>query len=246
MAGNRLVLMQRLSLGIGVLLIAVWAGAWLHKTLGRQNDLEAFEAARRAASTPAIVVLSPREQAELEVEVAAVEIPEPEPVLVPLPETGPPDTTLWAAGRVTDYETSVVVDKRVPQALLRIPAIDLAVPLLEGIDEITLNRGVGRIPGMARKIADGGNFGIAGHRDGYFRGLKDIGVGDTIEVLTLTDTFSYRVDDISIIGKNDLSVLQPTDNQVLTLVTCYPFYFVGHAPKRYIVKAVLEQQDTRT
>jgi sortase A len=165
---------------------------------------------------------------------------------VPLPETGPPDTTLWAAGRVTDYETSVVVDKRVPQALLRIPAIDLAVPLLEGIDEITLNRGVGRIPGMARKIADGGNFGIAGHRDGYFRGLKDIGVGDTIEVLTLTDTFSYRVDDISIIGKNDLSVLQPTDNQVLTLVTCYPFYFVGHAPKRYIVKAVLEQQDTRT
>ncbi len=246
MAGNRLVLMQRLSLGIGVLLIAVWAGAWLHKTLGRQNDLEAFEAARRAASAPAIVVLSPREQAELEVEVAAVEIPEPEPVLVPLPETGPPDTTLWAAGRVTDYETSVVVDKRVPQALLRIPAIDLAVPLLEGIDEITLNRGVGRIPGMARKIADGGNFGIAGHRDGYFRGLKDIGVGDTIEVLTLTDTFSYRVDDISIIGKNDLSVLQPTDNQVLTLVTCYPFYFVGHAPKRYIVKAVLEQQDTRT
>lgn len=246
MAGNGLVLMQRLSLGIGVLLIAVWAGAWLHKTLGRQNDLEAFEAARRAASTPAIVVLSPREQAELEVEVAAVEIPEPEPVLVPLPETGPPDTTLWAAGRVTDYETSVVVDKRVPQALLRIPAIDLAVPLLEGIDEITLNRGVGRIPGMARKIADGGNFGIAGHRDGYFRGLKDIGVGDTIEVLTLTDTFSYRVDDISIIGKNDLSVLQQTDNQVLTLVTCYPFYFVGHAPKRYIVKAVLEQQDTRT
>jgi len=246
MAGNRLLMMQRLSLGIGVFLVAVWAAAWLHKSLGRQNDLKAFEEARRTAVAPDIVVLSPLEQADLDVEVAVVEVHEPQPVPVPLPETGPPDTTLWAAGRVSDYETSLVVDKRVPQALLRIPAIDLAVPLLEGIDEITLNRGVGRIPGMARKIADGGNFGIAGHRDGYFRGLKDIGVGDTIEVLTLTDTFSYRVDDISIIGKNDLSVLQPTDNQILTLVTCYPFYFVGHAPKRYIVKAVLNERDTRT
>ncbi|MGI9265575.1 MAG: class D sortase, partial [Gammaproteobacteria bacterium] len=139
-----------------------------------------------------------------------------------------------------------VVDKRVPQALLKIPAIELTVPLLDGIDEVTLNRGVGRIPGMARYLDDGGNYGIAGHRDGYFRGLKDIGVGDTIEVVTLTDTFSYRVDDISIIPKNDLSVLQPTEEQVLTLVTCYPFYFVGHAPERYIVKAVLDEKNTRT
>ena len=246
MAGNRLLLIQRLSLGIGVFLVAIWAAAWLHKTLGRQNDLEAFEEARRAASAPNIVVLSPSEQAELEVEVAVAEIPEPQPVPVPLPETGPPDTSLWAAGRVTDYAASLEADKRVPQALLRIPTLDLAVPLLDGIDEITLNRGVGRIPGMARKIADGGNFGIAGHRDGYFRSLKDIGVGDTIEILTLTDTFSYRVDDISIIAKNDLSVLQPSDDQILTLVTCYPFYFVGHAPKRYIVRAVLDEQDSRT
>jgi sortase A len=246
MAGNRILLMQRLSLAIGVLLVAVWAAAWLHKTLGRQNDIEAFEDARRAAIAADIVVLSRLEKADPEVDVVVEATPEPQPVPVPLPATGPPDTTLWAAGRVNDYEMSLVVDKRVPQALLRIPAIDLAVPLLDGIDEITLNRGVGRIPGMARKIADGGNFGIAGHRDGYFRGLKDIGVGDTIEVLTLTDTFSYRVDDISVIGKNDLSVLQPSDNQILTLVTCYPFYFVGHAPKRYIVRAVLDQQDTRT
>jgi len=248
MAGNRLLYVQRLSLAIGTLLVAVWAAAWLHKTLGRQNDLEAFEEARRAAAQSEMAASLHADQANEPIEIAVAEVPEPEPepIPVPLPEVVPPDTTLWASGRIAEYEHSLVVDQRVPQALLRIPAIELTVPLLDGIDEITLNRGVGRIPGMARQVRDGGNYGIAGHRDGYFRGLKDIGVGDTIEVVTLTDTFSYRVDDISIIPKNDLSVLQPTEEQVLTLVTCYPFYFVGHAPERYIVKAVLDEKDSRT
>jgi sortase A len=84
-------------------------------------------------------------------------------------------------------------------------------------------------------VGASGNLGIAGHRDGFFRGLKDIQTGDTISLVTTAATETYVVDNIKIVDPTDVSVLQPESVSSLTLVTCYPFYFIGSAPKRYIV-----------
>ena len=98
------------------------------------------------------------------------------------------------------------------------------------------------LPSVAagRKPASGtdGNSGIAGHRDGFFRGLKDIGPADTIQLETLRGTEVYRVERTWVVDPEDVSVLDATLTPSLTLVTCYPFYHVGPAPQRYIVRAV--------
>ncbi len=124
-------------------------------------------------------------------------------------------------------------------AVLRIPALHLEVPILEGTDAATLNRGAGRIAGTSL-LGQGGNIGIAGHRDGFFRRLKDIRTGDAIELVTMSGTDVFVVDQIRITSPADVSVLQPRTKNSLTLVTCYPFYFVGPAPGRYIVEASLK------
>jgi len=85
-----------------------------------------------------------------------------------------------------------------------------------------------------------GNIGIAGHRDGFFRGLKDIKKGDTISLVTTAGTSVYMVDQIEITDPADVSVLKSRGKSSVTLVTCYPFYFVGPAPKRYVVEASLK------
>ncbi len=126
-------------------------------------------------------------------------------------------------------------------AVLRIPGLHLEVPLLEGTDAATLNRGVGRIAGTSRP-GQGGNIGIAGHRDGFFRKLKDIRTGDEIELVTISGTDLFVVDQIRITSPADVAVLRPRAKHSLTLVTCYPFYFVGPAPSRYIVEASLKAQ----
>jgi sortase A len=123
-------------------------------------------------------------------------------------------------------------------AVLQIPKIHLAVPVLDGTDALTLNHAVGRIAGTARP-GEEGNIGIAGHRDGFFRGLKDVRVGDEIDLETLKGTDRYAVDHIRIVTPDNVGVLQPRLAPSLTLVTCYPFYFIGSAPKRYIVMASL-------
>jgi len=110
-----------------------------------------------------------------------------------------------------------------------------------GTDELTLNHGVGRIAGTAHP-RDSGNIGIAGHRDGFFRGLKDVAVGDIIDLKTLTGTNTYAVDRIQIVSPRQVEVLGPTSVPSITLVTCYPFYFIGSAPQRYIVTASLSSE----
>jgi sortase A len=84
-----------------------------------------------------------------------------------------------------------------------------------------------------------GNVGIAGHRDGFFRGLKDLRVGDSIELVTQTKTNTYIIDRLVIVDPSDVKVLARRPRTSVTLVTCYPFYFVGSAPQRYIVQASL-------
>ena len=150
------------------------------------------------------------------------------------------DMTLWSQERIAAWRDTLNLPSPPPLAVLRIPRINLAVPVLTGTDEITLNRAVGHIEDTAVPGAPG-NSGIAGHRDGFFRGLKDIDIGDTIELDTLQAKQFYQVEKIWIVGPDDGWVLDPTDNRTLTLVTCYPFYFVGSAPQRYIIRAMISR-----
>jgi sortase A len=156
-----------------------------------------------------------------------------------------PDQSLWSPERIAAWRNVVKDPGPAPLAILRIPRIRLEVPVLEGTDEVSLNRGVGHIDETATPGTDG-NSGIAGHRDGFFRGLKDIGPGDAVELETRRGTELYRVERIWIVEPEDVSVLDPTPARSLTLVTCYPFYFVGSAPRRFIVRAVLADRATTT
>jgi sortase A len=89
------------------------------------------------------------------------------------------------------------------------------------------------------KPGSSGNIGIAAHRDGFFRSLKHIQEGDEIDLVTAGGKAAYMVDSIRIVNPEDVSVLRARGRPSLTLVTCYPFYFVGSAPNRYIVQASL-------
>lgn len=152
-------------------------------------------------------------------------------------ETASPDLTLWSKVRVDAWRETLTQKAPAPLAVLRIPRLHLEVPVLDGTDDWTLNRGVGHIADTALPGADG-NSGIAGHRDGFFRGLKDIKEGDDLVIETLRDTERYRVERIWIVTPDEVSVLDPTPSRAVTLVTCYPFYFIGSAPQRFIVRAV--------
>ena len=119
---------------------------------------------------------------------------------------------------------------------LEIPRLKISVMVREGADEGTLARAVGHIPGTALpgKL---GNVGLAGHRDTFFRPLRNIRKDDTIEVQTTQGTYRYLVKSTKIVSPRDVSVLNASAGDTLTLVTCYPFYYVGSAPKRFIVHA---------
>jgi sortase A len=149
-----------------------------------------------------------------------------------------PDYKLWSSKRIADYHDGNAIRDDAPLALMSIDKLDLKVPVYNGTDEINLNRGAGRIKGTAW-IDSPGNLGIAGHRDGFFRVLKDIEIGDSIDMLTFNGNSEFVVSSITIVDPTDVSVLAATNTATITLVTCYPFYFVGHAPKRYIVKGEL-------
>lgn len=154
------------------------------------------------------------------------------------------DTSLWSVGRIEAWRKSLEDDPSMPLAVLSVPRVGIVAPVLEGTDESTLDRGVGRIPGTAFP-GEPGNLAIAGHRDGFFRALKDVSTGDTIEILTLDGTAIYRIEKTEIVEPSQVEVLEPTEQPSVTLVTCYPFYHVGHAPKRFIVRAVLTKERER-
>lgn len=119
---------------------------------------------------------------------------------------------------------------------IEIPRLRLSVMVAEGVDQHTLRRAVGHIPGTALP-GQAGNVGISGHRDTYFRPLRNIRSHDVITLTTLQGEYRYRVVSTKIVDPNDVSVLAPSSHEVLTLVTCYPFYFIGSAPSRFIVRA---------
>jgi sortase A len=161
------------------------------------------------------------------------------------PDSSSLDFSLWSEKRVNAYKAALGMKLEAPLAVLSIPKIGVEVPVFDGTDELILNRGAGRILGTARP-GQPGNIGIAAHRDGFFRGLKDIKVGDRIELRAQSYEFLYTVDDIEIVQPTDVSVLRNRPSPSITLVTCYPFYFVGDAPQRYIVHASIVDSDKAT
>jgi len=202
---------QRLLFILGLLLITICIAAYVHRNVLSRAQIERFDSMR--GQTP-------------------VQKKEPR-----LADSGyAVDFSLWSPKRIAEYQDSLREHVAPPLAVLQISKFDLRVPVLEGTDDLTLNRAVGHIAGTPRPDEEG-NIGIAGHRDGFFRVLKDITPGDTIELQTTRATDRYIVDQIVLVSPNDVSVLQPRSVRSLTLVTCYPFYFIGSAPQRYIVHA---------
>ena len=119
---------------------------------------------------------------------------------------------------------------------MEIPRLGVSVIVAEGTDERTLRRAGGHIAGTSFP-GQRGNVGIAGHRDTLFRPLRNIRQNDVITLTTLGGEYRYRVMSTEIVNPDDVTVLQSDGHDVLTLVTCYPFYFVGPAPDRFIVRA---------
>jgi sortase A len=119
---------------------------------------------------------------------------------------------------------------------LVIPRLRLSAVVVEGIDRTTLRRVVGHIPGTVLP-GQPGNVGLAGHRDTLFRPLKDLRIRDEIQFSTVSGDFTYRVESLGVVEPTDVAVLAPSSENVLTLVTCYPFFFIGAAPQRFVVRA---------
>jgi len=203
--------LEWLLLVVGVLMIGVYVGARVHRSVLSHAEVERFKAqvlvARKLDAGTEIVGQKP-------------------------------DFSLWSPKRVKEYQESLAAHFTPALALLRIPKINLEVPILEGTDDLSLNRAVGHIVGTAKPGEDG-NIGIAGHRDGFFRGLKDVSTGDTIEIVTPESASKYAIDEITVVDPSNVTVLEPRAQPSITLVTCYPFYFIGSAPQRYIVRASL-------
>ena len=174
------------------------------------------------------------------------DLPIPEAPLV-ITQTLPGDTGSDSVG--TAGSTSAK-ERRAPGpagswlARLDAPSVKLSTTVLEGDDDATLSRGSGHI-GDTALPGEPGNMGIAGHRDTVFRPLRNIRVGDAMDLTTSDRVYRYRISKTLIVQPEDVYVLDPTPQPTLTLVTCYPFDFVGHAPKRFIVQAELVEDRTR-
>jgi sortase A len=201
--------LEWLTLVAGLVLLAVFGVAMIHRSAGSRLALAYFEPGQ--VSTPS----------------ASAE--------------GPLDFSLWSAKRIRSYRESLNLLQGNPMAVLAIDRLQIKAPVFAGTDELVLNRGVGWIPGTA-KPGESGNSGIAGHRDGFFRALKDVAAGDAVEIRARSTRFVYRVDGIEIVFPENVGVLRPRGVDSLTLVTCYPFYFAGDAPQRFVVKAKLVKQ----
>jgi sortase A len=168
--------------------------------------------------------------------------PAPAPAPLPPPSrevtwSGKVDMKLWSGIRVRTYKAALTRPTPPMLAILKIPSIHLEVPVYDGTSDAVLDRAAGRIEHTALPGTPG-NVGIAAHRDGYFRALKDIKEGDELVLETPVATEQYRVEWIKITVPTDVSVIAATPGPAVTLVGCYPFYHQGPAPKRFIVRAV--------
>lgn len=212
---------------IGILLLGLYLGARSTGEIERRLAVQDFNA---TIDTQALG-MGPVAPAQAELQ--------PVPHLPSLHAIAAPEQALWSNARIRAYAQHSQDPESVrelPVALLRIPRVELEVPLYAELNERNLNRGAAWVEGTATPESLG-NVGIAAHRDGYFRTLQDVVVGDTIELALPNQQRDYRITQLSIVDPTDVSPLHPTAQAALTLVTCYPFHFVGSAPQRYIVRA---------
>ena len=150
------------------------------------------------------------------------------------------DQLSWSERRKAEYQHALSEEAGAALAILRIASTRIEVPVFDSTSKTALNRGSGHVSDTALPGTPG-NIAIAGHRDGFFRGLKDIRIGAEIELTSLHGQQHFRVSELMIVDPLEVSVLNPTEETVITLITCYPFYFVGPAPERFIVRATLLQ-----
>lgn len=215
--------MEKLLLVAGLAAIGIWAGSYESAAVFQSWQSFVFEC-RLRGNTPTFVRYVVYQGNRL---VAAEEAwcgIGPEPSTPPAPRI-----VMCARPRRPTPHDGLV-------GRLVIPRLHLGEIVREGDGERTLSLALGHIPGTALP-GQGGNVGIAGHRDTLFRSLRSIGKNDRIQFQTLDGSYDYRVESIEIVKPNDVGVLAPGPYPELTLVTCYPFYYVGAAPDRFIVKA---------
>ncbi len=197
---------------LGALLIALFVGVLSWQEIERRHEIAAFVEVRRNLPRPTLIP----------------------PQLQPLPESALQPARV-VAPKLVRVESNQPDD--IAMAVLRIPAIGLVVPVNPGTGRSELLRGAGLVAGSALPGSIG-NIAIAAHRDSYFRGLRNISVGDVVELDTIQRTDLYRVTSMKVVEPTDVNVLADVGKPVLTLITCYPFHFIGNAPHRFIVRAV--------
>ena len=207
---------ERWLLVTGLLCLAVFAAAMIHRTFSSRSALVQFDRMKAAAAeAPKVEALNLGDERKV-------------------------DYSLWSKERRRAHQESLAALKGAPVAVLTVGRLGIRVPVFDGTDDFALNRGAGWIAGTARPGQEG-NVGIAGHRDGFFRGLKDVRTGDMLELATLQGVKHYAVDEVEIVTPDNVTVLQKRAEPSVTLVTCYPLYFIGDAPQRWIVHAALAE-----
>jgi sortase A len=196
-------------LAVGVLALTYCAAVLLDRWLFQAYQTWRFERALKNAQTSAPTTLQPAPSS--------------------LPAESAADHALAESLGIDGLEGS-------PLGRIEISSIGLAAMIMEGVDGKTLRHAVGHIPGTSMP-GQPGNVALAGHRDTFFRGLRNVHKDDEITLTTLHGSCRYLVDSTQVVGPEDIKVLSATPDNILTLVTCYPFYFVGPAPQRFIVRA---------
>jgi sortase A len=147
------------------------------------------------------------------------------------------DTSVWSPGRLLAREQAPPVRVDEALALLEIPAIGLRAVVVEGTGALALNRAIGHVEGTTPP-GFRGHVALAAHRDGFFRRLGELEPGDRVFLDAGSGARSYEVQGAAIVAPDDTEVLDPAYGDALTLVTCHPFYYVGSAPERYVVRAL--------
>lgn len=210
---SRLRWLERALLLVAVLCLGAWAWAWLDSAYTQYRDNQILDEALSAAPASGTRAAPPAAGS------SAAET-----------------DSLGSFRQANAAEPPKPVEPGSLVGRIEIPRLGVSAIVLEGVDSKTLRRGVGHIPETPLP-GGGGNVGLAAHRDSFFRGLKDIRKNDIIQVRTLEGDFRYRVESTRIVEPEDTEVLDDGPAPMLTLVTCYPFYYVGSAPKRFIVHA---------
>jgi len=153
-------------------------------------------------------------------------------------EVPAPDQGNWSETRIRGYAASRGFDLGAPEAVLEIPALNLQVPVYPSTERRVMELGAGWVEGTGVPGEDG-NVVLAAHRDSYFRELGRVAPGSEIVLRTELGERRYQVAETRIVGPLDVDVLDDVGEPVLTLITCYPFYYAGHAPDRFVVRARL-------